>query len=67
MDFPQNCVADAGRGLTAPETVKLRTGPAKETDSVTSTGAVVTNVVRRTSTGRSSPFRTKDSESEPRN
>ncbi len=48
--------------LTAPETVKLPTGPAKETGSITSNGAVVTSAEKRMSTGRSSPFRTKDSE-----
>ena len=67
VDFPPKYVVGARGGLTAPKSVKSRTGPAKETDSVTSTGAVVTSVVRRTSTGRSFPFRTKDSESEPRN
>ena len=60
-------VEGARRGLTAPKNVKPRIGPSKETGSVTSFGAVVTSVVKRTSTGRSSPFRTKDSESEPRN
>ena len=67
VHFPPNCAVVATRELTAPKSVKSMTGQTKETDSVTSTGAVVTNVERRTSTGRSSQFQTKDSESEPRN
>ena len=67
VDYPSNCVVVATRELTAPGNVKSRTGPAKVTDSVTSNGANVTSVVKRTSTGRSSPFQTKDSVSEPRN
>ena len=63
-DLLLSYVVDARRGLTAPENVKLRTGRAKETDSVTSTGAVVTNAAKRTSTGRSSLSQTKDLESE---
>jgi len=66
VDRPSNYVVVAKRGLTALKTVKSRTDPSRETGSVTSTGAVVTNVEKRTSTGRSSPFRTKDSESGPR-
>ena len=56
VEFLQNYVADAKRELTALETVKLPTGPAKETGSITSNGAVVTSAERRTSTGRSSLF-----------
>ena len=67
VDCPPNCVVVARRELTVPENVKPRTGHVKETDSVTSTGAGVTSTEKRTSTGRSSPFQTKDSESEPRN
>ena len=64
-DLLLSYVVDARRGLTAPENAKSRTGRAKETDSViTSTGAVVTNAVKRTSTGRSSLSQTKDLESE---
>jgi len=64
---PLNYVVDARKELTALKSVKELTGPSKETDSVTSTGAVVTSVEKRTSIGRSSPFQTKDSESEPKN
>ena len=67
VDFPPNCVVVARRGLTAPKSVKEPIGQSKETGSVTSTGAVVTNMEKRTSTGRSSQFLTKGSESEPRN
>ena len=67
VDFPPNCAVAVRRGLTAPKSVKSRTGHAKETGSVTSTGADVTNVEKRTSTGRSSPFQAKDLESEPKN
>ena len=66
-DQPLNYVAVTRRELTAPKSVKKPTGPSRETDSVTSTGAGVTNVEKRTMTGRSSPFKTKDSVSEPRN
>ena len=67
VDFLPNYVVAARRELSVPKSVKEPTGQTKETDSVTSTGAVVTNVVKRTSTGRSSPFQTKDLESGPRN
>ena len=67
VDFPPNYVVAARRELSVPKSVKEPTGLAKETGSVTSTGAVVTNVEKRTSTGRSSLFQTKDSESRPRN
>jgi len=67
VDIQSSYVLVAKRGLTAPENVKSRTGQAKATDSVTSNGADTTNVEKRTSTGRSSPFPTKDSASEPRN
>jgi len=53
VDFLPNYVVAARRELSVPKSVKEPTGPAKETGSVTSTGAVVT-------------FQTKDSESEPR-
>jgi len=62
VDHPPNCVVVARRELTAPKSVKELTGPSRETGSVTSTGADVTNVVKRTSIGRSSPFLIKDSE-----
>ena len=67
VDCPPNCVLVARKELTVPENAKSRTGHAKEMGSVTSTGAGVTITEKRTSTGRSSPFKTKDSESEPRN
>ena len=67
VDFPLNYAVIAGRGPIALKNVKSLTGLSKETDSVTSTGAVVTSMEKRTSTGRSSPFQTRDSESEPRN
>jgi len=57
VDF--SYVVDAKRGLTAPKNVKSRTGPEEETASVTSTGANVMSVERRTSTGKLSPFQTK--------
>jgi len=63
VDF--SYVEDAKRGLTAPKNVKSRTGPEKETASVTSTGANVMSVKRRASTGMLSPSQTKDLESEP--
>jgi len=52
VELQPNYVVAARKGLTVPENVKPRTGPAKVTDSVTSTGADVTSVVKRTSTGR---------------
>ena len=48
VDFPLNCVVDAKRGPTAPKNVKQPTGPVMETVSVTSTGAVVTIMEKRT-------------------
>jgi len=60
VDFPPNCVVGARRGLTALKSAKGPTGLLRETVSVTSTGADVTSVVKRTSTGRSSPSQTKD-------
>ncbi len=65
--FRTNCVVAAKREPTALMNVKTRTGPSMETASVTSTGANVTSSGKRTSTGRSSPFQTKDLELERRN
>ena len=67
VDYRLNCVVVARKGHIAPKNVKEPTGPSREMGSVTSTGADVTSVEKRTSTGRSSPFKTKDSESWPRN
>jgi len=67
VGYPSNYVVVARKGPTAPKSVKEPTGPSRETGSVTSAGAVVTNVEKRTSTGRSSPFKTKGLESEPKN
>jgi len=66
VDYQPSYVVDARRGPTAPKSVKEPTGPEKETGRGTSTGAVFTSAEKRTSTGRSSPFPTKDLESEPR-
>ena len=57
-----NYVVDARRGPTAQKNVKPRTGPEKVTARDISTGVVVTSAEKRTSTGRSSPFPTKDLE-----
>ena len=66
--FRPNCVVAAKRGSTALVNVKTRTVPSMATASVTATGGTnVTSVVKRTSTGKSSPFQTKDLESELRN
>ena len=67
VNFQPSYVVAVIREFSTPKNAKLRTGHAKEMGSVTSTGAVVTSTEKRTSTGKSSPFQTKDSESEPRN
>jgi len=67
VDYPLSYVVAAKRELTAPRNVKEPIGPSKETGSVILIGAGAMSAVKRTSTGRSSPFRTKDSASEPRN
>jgi len=67
LDFQPRYVMGARRGLAARMNVNKLTGPAKETDSFMSTGAVVTSVEKRTLTGRTDPFPIKNSESEPRN
>ena len=67
VDYPPKYVVDARRGPTAQKNVKPRTGSEKVTARDISTGVVVTSAEKRTSTGRSSPFPTKDLESEPNN
>jgi len=55
-DYPLKYAVDARRGPTAPKSVKDPTGQSKKMGSVTSTGAVIKSVEKRTSTGRSSSF-----------
>ena len=67
VQFPPNFVVDARRGPIVLENVRYPTGLAVDLARVTSNGAVVTSVEKRTSTGRSSRSQIKGLESEPRN